>query len=106
MNIAYSPAEIEASRQETLRRLFGDILNEEGFGEEEVMIDPSDYTTGTLGYHEAIHTAKLVANLIDNDLLDHPTVALNSDAYALVVKAHTSLINLALLLMEVQDENP
>lgn len=106
MTIRYSPAEIEASRQETLRRLFGDILNEEGFGETEVMIDPSDYTTGTLGYHEAVHTAKLVANLIDNDMLDHPTVALNSDAYALAVAAHTAMINLALLLIDEQDENP
>lgn len=104
--IIYDPAEIEASRQEVLRRLFGEILHEEGFGEAEVMIDPSDYTTGTLGYHEAIHTAKLVANLIDNDLMDHPTVALNSDAYTHAVAAHTALINLALVLIDEQDENP
>ena len=104
--INYSTSEIEMSRQETLRRLFGDILNEEGFGEDEVMIDPSDYTTGTKGYHEAIHTAKLIANLTDNDLLDHPTVALNSDAYALAIHAHTALVNLALLLIDVQEENP
>ena len=104
--IKYSDSEIENSRQETLRRLFGDILNEEGFGDQEVMIDPSDYTTGTVGYHEAIHTAKLVANLIDNDLLDHPTVALNDDAYALAVQAHTALVNLALALIDAQEENP
>lgn len=105
--IRYSDSEVENSRQETLRRLFGDILSQgEGFGDADIMIDPASYTTGTLGYHEAIHTSKLIANLIDNDLLEHPSVALSGQAYTLAMAAHTALVNLALLLIEVQEENP
>lgn len=104
--ISYTVAEVEASRQEMLRVLFGDILHEEGFGESEAVIDPSDFTTGTLGYHEAIHTSKVVSNMIDAELLSHPSVALNSEAFALAVAAHTALVNLFSVLIDEQDENP
>lgn len=102
--LSYTAAEVEASRQETLFRLFGDVLvQEEGYSEGDVLVEPSDYTPLTPGYHEAVHTAKIVANLIDNELLDHPSVALNSQAYVMAMAAHTALVNLHMTLMDAEE---
>ena len=90
--LTFSPEEIEASRQETLCRLFEEPIQSGVLDEDH--ISPEEFEPGTFGYHEAVHTTYVTMNLIDNEILDHPAIALNAEAYQLAHAAHTAIFNL------------
>lgn len=59
---------------------------------------PELFAPGTLGWHEALHTAWVCLDQVDRQLLDHPAVLLHAEAYELAQAAHTALFNLYQLL--------
>lgn len=107
--ITYTPSEIEASRQETMRRLFGNLFNRTdgpiSEGDDEFIVDPSNFTPGSNGYHEAVHSSRIMADMLDHTLLDHPVVASDSTAYMLAMNAHTALVNLFSHLVDIHEED-
>ncbi|MGQ3214341.1 hypothetical protein [Shinella sp.] len=54
----------------------------------------SHYTSGSFGFHEAVHTASIVLDLVDDQLLHHPAIAGNSDWFRLAARASEALFNL------------
>jgi hypothetical protein len=52
------------------------------------------YAPGTLGYHEATHTASIVLDLVDQHLLHHPAIAGNAEWFRLASRASEALFNL------------
>ncbi|MGH1351591.1 MAG: hypothetical protein ACRBBN_12420 [Methyloligellaceae bacterium] len=80
--------EIEQERQEYLK----DLEEEQKFNKE--AIDSSDWEPGTLGCHEALHTAAMLLDNIDGFLMHHPSVVNNEEFFREAYKAHESLANL------------
>lgn len=52
------------------------------------------YAPGTFGFHEATHTASIILDLVDEQLLHHPAIAGNSEWFRLASKASEALFNL------------
>jgi hypothetical protein len=73
-------AEIEQSRQEALADLDKDML--------------ANFAPGSMGCHEALHTAWIMVDTFDRHLLTHPAVVLNPDWYRRASRAHTELFEL------------
>jgi hypothetical protein len=52
------------------------------------------YTSGSFGFHEAVHTTSIVLDLVDDQLLHHPAIAGNTEWFRLAARASESLFNL------------
>lgn len=52
------------------------------------------YSSGSFGFHEAVHTTSIVLDLVDDQLLHHPAIAGNSEWFRLAAKASEALFNL------------
>ncbi len=52
------------------------------------------YTSSSFGFHEAVHTASIVLDLVDDQLLHHPAIAGNSEWFRLAARASEALFNL------------
>jgi hypothetical protein len=50
-----------------------------------------NYTPGSMGCHEALHMANLMADTLDRHLLNHPAIVLNASWYARVWRACNEL---------------
>ena len=81
-----SAAEIEAQRQEALKRI------RQAMGG--ISFDEAGFAPGTLGCHEALHAASIALDLVERQLLDHPSIVVQTDWYAKAVAAHQSLFDL------------
>jgi hypothetical protein len=65
--------------------------------EERAMTPPellAHYSSGSFGFHEAVHTTSIVLDLVDDQLLHHPAIAGNSEWFRLAAKASEALFNL------------
>ena len=65
--------------------------------EERAMTPPellSHYAAGSFGFHEAVHTASIVLDLVDDQLLHHPAIAGNTEWFRLAARASEALFNL------------
>ncbi|QIB32677.1 hypothetical protein [Ancylobacter pratisalsi] len=82
-----SPEEIE---QDRIERLAAEAEDRESTPEELI----ADFAPGTFGCHEALHTASIVMNLVDERLCEHPAILANPDWYRLASEAHMALYNL------------
>jgi hypothetical protein len=38
------------------------------------VLEPSDFSPGTMGCHEALHMASFLADAIDREILNHPAI--------------------------------
>lgn len=85
--VHFSPEEIE---QDRIERLAAGADDRESTPEELI----ADFAPGTFGCHEALHTASIVMNLVDERLCEHPAILANPDWYRLASEAHTALYNL------------
>ena len=85
--VYFSPEEIE---QDRLARLTTAAEDRESESEELI----ADFAPGTFGCHEALHTASIVVNLVDERLCEHPAILANPAWYRLASEAHTALYNL------------
>lgn len=85
--VHFSPEEIE---QDRLARLAAEAEDRESTPAELI----ARFVPGTFGCHEALHTASIVMNLVDERLASHPAVLANPDWYRLASEAHTALYNL------------
>lgn len=85
--IHLSPEDIE---QDRIERLAAGAEDRESTPEELI----ADFAPGTFGCHEALHTASIVMNLVDERLCEHPAILANPDWYRLASQAHTALYNL------------
>ncbi|MEZ5938504.1 MAG: hypothetical protein R3C52_09805 [Hyphomonadaceae bacterium] len=81
-----SDSEIEAQRKEALQRLSGALHL--GVPVEEA------FAPGTLGCHEALHTASLVLDMLERHLFEHPAIASNPEWYKQAAMAHHHLFTL------------
>jgi hypothetical protein len=52
------------------------------------------YTSTSFGFHEAVHTASIVLDLVDEQLLHHPAIAGDSEWFRLASRASEALFNL------------
>lgn len=96
-----SEAEVEAQRQDALMRIrqaMGGVAT----------FDESGFAPGTLGCHEALHAASIVLDMLERQLLDHPSIVVQKDWYAKAVAAHQSLFELyqAIGGAHIPDEPP
>lgn len=96
-----SEAEVEAQRQDALKRIrqaMGGV----------VAFDEKGFAPGTLGCHEALHAASIVLDMVERQLLDHPSVVVQKDWYAKAVSAHQHLFELyqAIGGAHIPDEAP
>lgn len=73
-------AEIEQSRQEALAELDKDAS--------------ANFAPGTMGAHEALHTAYVVQDILDRHLLTHPAIVLNPAWYRRASRASAELATL------------
>ena len=65
--------------------------------EERAMTPPelmAHYASGSFGFHEAVHTASIVLDLVDEQLLHHPAIAGNGEWFRLAARASEALFNL------------
>lgn len=85
-----SEAEIEAQRQEAVARI------RQAMGG--ISFDEAGFAPGTLGCHEALHAASIALDLVERQVLDHPSVVFQKEWYALAVAAHQSLFDLYQLI--------
>jgi len=85
--IHFSAEDIE---QDRIERLAAGAEDRESTPEELM----ADFAPGTFGCHEALHTASIVMNLVDERLCEHPAILANPDWYRLASQAHTALYNL------------
>lgn len=72
-----SDAEIEENRQQALADLEADAS--------------AKFAPGTMGCHEALHTAWILLDTLDRHLLEHPAIVLNPAWYKRVARAHDEL---------------
>lgn len=79
-------AEVEAQRQEALKRI------RQAMGG--ISFDESGFAPGTLGCHEALHAASIALDMVERQLLDHPSIVVRKDWYAKTVEAHQALFDL------------
>lgn len=54
----------------------------------------SHYASGSFGFHEAVHAASIVLDLVDDQLLHHPAIAGNDEWFRLAARASEALFNL------------
>jgi hypothetical protein len=54
----------------------------------------AQYSAGSFGFHEAVHTASIVLDLVDDQLLHHPAIAGNDEWFRLAARASEALFNL------------
>ena len=73
----------ESTRRETLHEL--------GLGEDELR---KSHGPGSLGCHEALHTAALLLRAVDGELLEHPAILATPEWFALAHRAHAALFDL------------
>lgn len=52
------------------------------------------FSSGSFGFHEAVHTTSIVLDLVDDQLLHHPAIAGNSEWFRLAARASEALFNL------------
>ncbi len=57
-------------------------------------IDLSQYARGTFGCHEAMHTASVMLDMTDDQLLLHPAILANPEFYRLAGEVHEALFAL------------
>ena len=57
-------------------------------------IDLSQYTPGTFGCHEAMHTASIMLDMTDDQLLQHPAILADPNFYRLAGEVHEALFAL------------
>lgn len=88
--ISFSPDEIEEHRQEAIN--LWSTEDEQGNADPGYVLE--DNLPGTFSYHEALHTAHVLASSVDAHLLEHKAVVLDPDAFKLAHEAHTALVNL------------
>jgi hypothetical protein len=81
-----TPSEIEQQRRDALARLKGAI--HAGVPLEEA------FAPGTLGCHEALHTASVLLAMLEQHLMDHPAIAAQPAWYASASRAHRHLYEL------------
>jgi len=65
--------------------------------EERQMTPPellAQYAAGSFGFHEAVHTASIVLDLVDEQLLHHPAIAGKGEWFRLAARASEALFNL------------
>lgn len=77
--------------------------------DQEDEIDPQNYLPGTLGCHEALHTARMIFELVDKELCEHPAIKLNDEWLNFAAAARGFLMALYLSIGEkhfpdVEDE--
>jgi len=77
-------SEVERQRRELLRELDAD--NEAGWMDR--------FKPGSFGCHELLDRTNLLVNMIEDNLLSHPSCALNPEWYALADQAVDALRNL------------
>ena len=82
-----SDSEIEAQRQDALKRIRQAMGGVSTF-------DEAGFAPGTLGCHEALHAASIALDMVERQLLDHPSIVVQKDWYAKAVAAHQSLFDL------------
>ncbi len=82
-----SEAEIEAQRQDALARIRQAMGGVVGF-------DEQGFAPGTLGCHEALHAVSIALDLVERQVLDHPSIVVQKDWYAKAAAAHQSLFDL------------
>lgn len=82
-----SEAEIEAQRQDALKRIRETMLGVANF-------DEAGFGPGTLACHEGLHAASIVLDMVERQLMDHPAVVVNKDWYAQAAAAHHHLFEL------------
>ncbi|MDX3929363.1 MAG: hypothetical protein QHC90_26620 [Shinella sp.] len=54
----------------------------------------ANYGPGTFGRHEAMHTASIILDLVDQHLLKHPAIVGNAEWFRLSSRAGEALFNL------------
>lgn len=54
----------------------------------------ANYASGSFGFHEGVHTASIVLDLIDEQLLHHPAIAGNTEWFRLAARASEAIFNL------------
>lgn len=77
--INFTPEEVEEFRQ--------DDLVDSG-------LVPSEHLPKSFSYHEALDRTSTVLNILDNNVLSHPAILLDPEAYRLAYEAHEKLYNL------------
>lgn len=85
--ISWTAAEIEKDRQDRLRQPLADRERSDA----ELL---ANYGPGSFGCHEALHTASIIMEMVDERLCGHPAILANPDWYRLASEAHTALYNL------------
>lgn len=55
---------------------------------------PSDHLPKSFSYHEALDRTSMVLNILDNNVLSHPAILLDPEAYRLAYEAQSKLYNL------------
>ena len=77
----FTPEEVEEFRQSDLE-------------DSERELVPSEHLPKSLSYHEALDRTSMVLNIIDNNILSHPVILLDPEAYRIAYEAHSKLFNL------------
>jgi hypothetical protein len=100
MTISYTPEEMENARLASIAgRSFSDPKDGEPdpnwLEELEELAKP-----GNFSYHEAVHTTSLYMDDVGRNVMEHPAVLMDKDAFALAHQAHTALFNLYQYLAE------
>ncbi len=80
--------EIEEDRKSFLKDLEEEQVTEED------SIKFEDWQPGTMGCHEALHTAAMLLDNIDGFLMHHPSILSNEEFFREAYKAHEALANL------------
>ena len=63
------------------------------------------FKPGSMGFHEALHTASLLLDSVDRHLADHPAVLARSELYRLAHRAQEALFNLYQQLGELSSHS-
>lgn len=85
--VSFSDEETESFRRERLEAICRDYNSTP----EEIR---ERFQPGSHGCHEAMHTASLLMDLLDNRLAEHPTVVLVPEWHQLAATAHDAIFNL------------
>jgi hypothetical protein len=81
-----TPDDIEAERIERLAELDRENADDPGWREHFVL--------GSLGCHEALHTASVLQAVVEEHLASHPAVLLDPECFALASRASEALADL------------
>ena len=78
--------EIEADRIERLAKLDSDYADDPAWRDR--------FKPGSFGCHEALHTASVLAAVVEEHLVDHPAIVLDPECFRLASRAAEALADL------------